>query len=277
MNNNPIVSVIVPTYDSGATILACLESVKKQTYSDIEIIVVDNNSKDNTKEIAISFTEKVFNRGPERSAQRNFGVSQSKGEYVFIIDSDMELSEKVVASCVEKAQEDKEIKGIVVPEESFGEGFWAQCKKLERSFYVGVPWMEAARFFEKAVYVEMGGYDEAMVSGEDWDLSQRVEGHYKIGRIKEFIYHNEGHIYLSKLLKKKFYYASKFSNYTGKTDSVNIKNQGNIFKRYGLFFSSPRKLFQNPGLGLGMLFMKTGEFFFGGVAYLAHFKKNSIR
>jgi len=42
----------------------------------IEIIVVDNNSTDRTKEIAARYTEKVYNFGPERSAQRNFGVGQ---------------------------------------------------------------------------------------------------------------------------------------------------------------------------------------------------------
>ena len=70
----PLVSIIVPTYNSEKFLEGCLESIQKQTYSHIELIVVDNNSKDNTKEIARKYTEKVFNQGPERSAQVNFGV-----------------------------------------------------------------------------------------------------------------------------------------------------------------------------------------------------------
>jgi len=45
---------------------------------------------------------------------------------------------------------------------------------LERSFYVGVPWMEAARFFPRAVFDEMHGYDEDNTGTEDYDLPQRI-------------------------------------------------------------------------------------------------------
>ena len=147
--NKSLVSIIIPTKNSSTTLGACLKSIKNQTYKNIELIVVDNNSTDETKVIAKKYTDKVFNKGPERSAQRNYGVKQSNGEYTLIIDSDMELSEKVVENCVKKIQSNTHIKAIIIPEESFGVGFWAQCKKLERSFYIGVDWIEAARFFEK--------------------------------------------------------------------------------------------------------------------------------
>lgn len=77
--NQPLVSVIVPTYNSEKFIGACLESIKNQMYTNIELIVVDNNSTDKTKEIAWRYTDKVFNKGPERSAQRNFGAKNSIG------------------------------------------------------------------------------------------------------------------------------------------------------------------------------------------------------
>jgi probable beta-1,3-galactosyltransferase len=58
---NPLVSVIIPTYNSSRTLEKCLKSIKNQTYKNIEIIVVDNNSIDNTKEIAKKYTGKVYN------------------------------------------------------------------------------------------------------------------------------------------------------------------------------------------------------------------------
>lgn len=267
--NNPLVSVIVPTYNSSKFLEECLKSIKNQTYKNIELIVVDNNSTDDTKEIAEKYTDKVFNCGPERSAQRNYGVKQSQGEYIAIIDSDMRLSEMVIENCVKNISEDLSVQGIIIPEESFGEGFWAQCKKLERSFYVGVSWMEAARFFRKDAYIQAGGYDENMVSGEDWDLSQRVEKFGTIGRIENFIFHNEGKISLWKTMRKKFYYAQKFSKYLTKNQKEGkARSQTGILMRYRLFFSQPWKLFKNPFFGLGMLFMKTCEFGFGGMGYL---------
>lgn len=262
------VSVIVPTYNSSKFLEVCLESIKQQTYTNIELIVVDNNSIDDTKEIAKKYTDKVFNKGPERSAQRNYGVEQSQGEYIAIIDSDMQLSEKVIEKAVAKIQADNAI-GIIIPEESFGVGFWAQCKKLERSFYVGISWMEAARFFRKDAYIQTGGYDENMVSGEDWDLSQRVKRLGYISRINEFIFHNEGHISLLRTIRKKFYYAQKFSKYVEKNkENRDVRNQTGILKRYWLFLSQPRKLLRNPILGICMLWMKTCEFGFGGLGYI---------
>src|SRR5882672_4445449 len=203
--SQPLVSIIVPTYKSAKTLTACLQSIKDQTYPAIEVIVVDNNSTDNTAEIARAFTKHVYIRGPERSAQRNYGVQVSKGKYVVIIDSDMELGPKVIEACVATTESSQQIGGVVIPEESFGEGFWAQCKRLERSFYVGVDWMEAARFYRKDLYQKLGGYNEKLVSGEDWDLSQRIGKISTIGRVSEFIMHNEGRLRLGTTLKKKYY------------------------------------------------------------------------
>ncbi|MBU3978369.1 glycosyltransferase family 2 protein [Patescibacteria group bacterium] len=267
--SNPIISVIVPTKNSATTIESCLKSIHKQSYKNIEIIVVDNNSSDNTKTISRKYTDYVFNYGPERSSQRNFGAKYATGKFLLFIDSDMVLSIDVVKNCVKKTIIDQNIKSIIIPEKSFGKGFWAGCKKLEKSFYVGVDWIEAARFFEKKVFQEVGGYDEKIISGEDWDLSQKIGDKYKIDRISDFIYHNEGKISLLETIKKKFYYAKKFNIYTEKKEnSKNLKKQTNILLRYKLYFSNPNKLFSNPATGIGMLFMKTCEFGFGGMGYL---------
>lgn len=267
--DNSLVSVIVPTKNSSGFLDKCLESIKNQTYKNLEIVVVDNNSTDNTKEIAKKYTDKVFNQGPERSAQRNYGVKNCGGDQVLIIDSDMELSDLVVEQCMAKINSVPEIKGVIIPEESFGKGFWAKCKKLEKSFYVGVEWMEAARFFTKNDFLDVGGYNENMVSGEDWDLSQKIGQLGKISRIDQYIFHNEGYPKLYNILKKKFYYAQNILKYLNENKSQqNIKKQADIVQRYKLFFSQPKKLFKNPFVGVGMLFMKTCEFGFGGSGYL---------
>lgn len=266
---NFLVSIIVATRSEEKVLARCLGLIKGQTYKNIEIIVVDRDSPDRTKKIAQKYTNKVYNFGPERSAQRNYGVRKAKGEYVLIIDADMELSKNVVRSCVEKVVSDKQIKAVIIPEESFGEGFWAQCKKLERSFYQGIDWIEAARFFNKTIFLKVGGYDESLVSGEDWDLSEKVGEQGKIGRVRELVFHNEGKINLLKTMKKKFYYAQEFSKYANKNHKTNnINRQTGLISRYWLFLSKPVKLFRNPVLGLGMLFMKTCEFGMGFLGYL---------
>lgn len=279
MTSSPLVSIIVPTYNSAETLADCLQSIEQQNYKAIELIVVDNHSADDTLQIAKRYTHHVFTRGPERSAQRNFGVERAKGDYVCIIDSDMQLSAEVITECVDAIRDQPNLKGVIIPEESFGEGFWAQCKKLERSFYVGVDWMEAARFFDKKTYVKLGGYDSSLVSGEDWDLSQRVATLAPLGRIQSLIHHNEGHLKLGRTLGKKYYYAKLIARYLAKTDHApHTAKQTNILTRYLLYFRQPVKLLKRPHVGAGMLAMKTLEFGAGAMGMLAakHNKKVSV-
>lgn len=270
--SQPVVSVIVPTYNSAEYLESCLKSIKEQSYNQIEFIVVDNNSTDRTKEVALCYTQQVYNAGPERSAQRNFGFKQSSGDYVVFIDSDMVLSPEVIEACVEKILANDQIKALIIPEESFGIGFWAQCKKLERSFYSGISWQEAARFFERKVYEKLGGYDETQTGSEDYDLPNRLENQYgceSISRVQPLIYHNERHLSLVRSCKKKFYYAQTLKDYIGqKANWKRISKQTSILNRYAVFFAKPKKLFKDPVIGVGMLFMKTCEFASGTAGFL---------
>jgi glycosyltransferase involved in cell wall biosynthesis len=258
-----IVSVIITTRNEERNIKNCLESITQQSYKSIEILVVDNGSTDKTKEIAQKYTKNVLNIGPERSAQRNFGAKKSKGEYLLFLDADMILTEQVIKECIKTIKSSK-VGGIIIPEQSFGEGFWASAKALERSFYIGDDFIEAARFFPKKVFEEVKGFDLNLTGPEDWDLSQRVKIQFGLARIKSLIKHNEGKLSLRTTLKKKYYYSKKISEY--KQKSIHTKTtsvQLNPFHRYRLFFSKPTKIYQDPVLFLGMLFMKTAEMFVG--------------
>lgn len=270
MRNNPLVSVLVHTRNSQRTIKRHLDSIKNQSYKNLEIIVVDNNSTDKTLIVAKLYTKKIFTFGPERSAQRNYAAKKASGDYYLVPDSDMILEKDVVLECVNLVKNNKTVKAVVVPEKSIGQGFWAKCKALERSFYVGVPWMEGARFFSRKVFQEMGGYDETNTGTEDYDLPQRIKGKYgekSIANIDEFILHDEGKLSLITVLKKKFYYGQKLDVYK-KGNVQYYKKQSSVVNRYLLFFSKPKKILHNPILGLGLFFMKTSEFAALGMGYL---------
>jgi glycosyltransferase involved in cell wall biosynthesis len=264
------VSVIVPAKNNGATIEACLKSIAGQSYPKIELIVVVNtDSADGTLKIAKRYSKKVYSQGTERLTTRNFGAAMARGRYLLFIDSDMVLDRNVVGDCVKAIEHQPRGVGVVIPEESFGQGFWARCKQLERSFYVGVDWIEAARFFRKDIFKQIGGYDEKMISGEDWDLAQRAEAMGRIARVQSFIHHNEGAPSLWQVVSKKYYYARHFSGYMkDKSNTKKASKQTGILSRYGLFFSKPGVLFADPVLGLGMLLMKTLEFGFGAIGYI---------
>jgi len=257
MNNKPIVSIIIPTYNSAKTLDACLKSVRAQSYRNIEIIVVDNYSADTTKQISELQGAYFFQKGPERSTQRNFGAKKSRGEYLIFIDSDMELTPIVVEKCIEKMDQDN-IACIIIPEISFGEGFWAQCKALEKECYIGDDTIEAARFFKREIFFSHQGYDEEIAGGgEDWDLPQRIKNNdYSISRINALIKHNEGNLTLFGTMKKKYYYAKTFHKYIKKHPSV-AKKQFKLIRP--AFTRNWKKLVRRPVHALGMFFMKFCE------------------
>ena len=257
-----LVSIVVTTKNERRVIADCLSSIKRQTYKNIEILVIDNNSKDTTQSIARKFTSLVFAKGPERSAQRNFGARKAHGAYILFLDADMVLASDVVALCVDECRVSG-AKAVIIPEKSFGIGFWSACKALERSFYIGIDWMEAARFYEKEAFAQIGFFDEQLTGPEDFDASQRMRdrfGEENVRRISSFIYHNEGEIKILSVLKKKYYYGRKMSLYRYKhTKNSYFEKQSNMLTRYRLFFSNPEKLFKNPLTAVGMFFLKTAE------------------
>jgi cellulose synthase/poly-beta-1,6-N-acetylglucosamine synthase-like glycosyltransferase len=253
-----LVSVIITTKNEEAVIEALLRSLKKQSYPEIEIIVVDNGSTDKTKGIAQNYTPLVFDKGPERSVQRNFGVGKSKGEYVLIIDADMQLERSVVEECVAEMEKNQEIGALVIPERSIGEGFWSKCKAFEREFYLGDESIEVARFFRKKLFEKYGGYDPSITGPEDADLPLRMKKDgVKIGRVKSFILHNEKRLSLGRAIKKKFYYASHSARYLQRHPEMSL-SQGNLLFRPA-FIKGWKKLIVHPKLASGMIFMRSCE------------------
>lgn len=273
MASNSLVSIIVPTRNSADTLEACLESIRAQSYPDIEVIVVDRDSTDDTKAIAKRFTNHVLNHGPERSAQRNLGACESTGKYVLFIDSDMVLDPSVVVGCVAQFVSKPMLAAANIPETSFGQGFWAKCKALERSYYVGVDWMESPRFMPRARFHQTGGYNESIAGGEDWELTQRLQRLGPIGRIDAPIRHDEGRVSLRNLIKKRRYYAQGFSQvYTSRRSSP----ARDALRMYGLFFSKPQTALRHPVIWPSMLFMKTTELTASGLGYVLSPKQPSL-
>ncbi|MDO8452402.1 MAG: glycosyltransferase [bacterium] len=273
---NPLVSIIVTTKNEQDVLEDLLKSIKGQTYEKIEVIVVDNNSTDATKEISKKYTQLVFNKGPERSAQRNYGVEKSSGAFVVIIDADMQLEPKVIEEAVEQMK-DTSLGAVIIPERSFGKGFWTQFKVFEREFYVGEDSIEAARFFRRDLFKKFGGYDLSITGPEDWDLPLRMrKAGVKMARTKSYILHNERVFSPWKSAKKKFYYASGASVYLKRHPDVALSHGNLLFRN--VFFKKWMKLISHPYLATGMFFVRVLEASGAvlGVLYSLIFKKNVV-
>jgi glycosyltransferase involved in cell wall biosynthesis len=262
--------VVVTTKNEEGNIANCLQSIRNQTYPDgkIEMIVVDNHSSDETIEIAKKFTDKVYTKGPQRSAQLNFGVQTAKGEYILYPDADMILSEKVITDCVDKCENEDRV-ALYVPEKIIGNDFWIDVRDFERSFY-NATCIDAVRFVRREIFLKICGFDENLDFGpDDWDFDKRVKEAGKVGIITAPLYHNEGKFILKRYLEKKGRYSKAIDKYVQKwgKDETEIKKQLGIWYRlFGVFIENGKwkKLLRHPIKTFGMYFLR----FTVGITYL---------
>lgn len=253
MIDKTLVSVIVPTRNNADTLEACLRSIYSQSYTTVELIVVDRDSTDATPSIASRFTRQVYNCGPERSAQRNFGAAYAEGMYICFIDSDMILEPDVISNCLAQCENNPRLTAVTIPETSFGQGFWAKCKSLERSYY-GVDWIECPRFMPISVFQNSGGYNEKVAGGEDGDLTQRLSDYGPFGRIPSLIHHDEGRVKFRELVKKR---SRLFGEGWVQNGRRNHYTDGP--RLLALYCSRPRTILLHPLTWVGMIFMRTIE------------------
>jgi len=263
--DNSLISVIIPTKNSSKTLDKCLESIKKQTYNNIEIIVVDNNSTDKTKEIARKYTDQVFNHGPERAAQSNFGINQSEGEYIYKIDSDFIIEENAVKEMVEKC-EHEELDGIAIHNTSApGLGFWSEVRKLERDTYKDDTLAIGVRFFKKSAWQKVGGYDESIV-WDDYDFHNKfINAGFSWGRVQSEEFHLGEPKSLFEIAKKGFFYGAEYGPYLKKHPYRALHQVNPIRKSY---FKHWKNFIKNPIITIGFIIMILVKFSAGLLGFL---------
>lgn len=198
-----LVSVIIPTYNRAHLISEAIESVVNQTYKDLEIIVVDDGSLDNTEKIVRKWQEKdkrIFyikhekNRGI--SAARNTGISYSKGDYLaFLDDDDIWLHQKIEVQMKEMMKSDFDLLFSNLY-------FWDSKKNTKyKAFELNPLSMgrdvlgilikknfgtTSTAFLRKSILKKVGFFDETLPPSEDYDLWLRiVYNGFKIGFIEE--------------------------------------------------------------------------------------------
>lgn len=249
------ISFVIPTFNSARTITACVSSLRNQTYPEIEIIVVDNGSKDHTAALAqTAGADEIITQGPERSAQRNRGAADSHGQILVFIDSDMVMEPNLASQIVDKFRSRSDLGALIIPEHSFGEGFWTKCRVHERSLYVGNEAVEAARAFRREVFHTVGGWNVNLTGPEDWDLDDRIRAQgVQVGRVDAHIWHDEGRIRLRGTFGKKRYYGQWIAAYLeAHDDGLRRIRRGDVLQKCG-------EMVRHPVLTTGMFTLKSIE------------------
>jgi len=194
-----MVSVIIPTYNYGRYIQQAIDSVIAQTYSPIEIIVVDDGSTDETEETVRRYAKIKYIR-QERlgvSAARNTGIEACTGKIIAFLDADDTWEPGKLERQCALFDSNNEV-GLVhcgmrefddVTGESIAtylngaEGWMADNLLLwDGPVIVGPGGTIVVR---REVYDEVGGFDTRQKVGEDWDFCYRIARKYKVGFVPE--------------------------------------------------------------------------------------------
>lgn len=196
---NKLVSAIIPTYNREKTICRAVDSIISQTYKNIEIVVVDDGSVDDTLKLLEVYGGNVrvirqCHKGA--NAARNRGIREAKGEYIAFLDSDdewlpqktyiqMDYLEKKggqVCYCAYKLISDKTqiVPDIYTDEERYGSNLNVI---LSQHNVIGTPTL----MIKKSVLEDVGLFDESMQRLQDYELCIRIAKKYKIGYIPQVL------------------------------------------------------------------------------------------
>jgi len=267
MKGKPLVSVVVPTFNSERFLERCLRSVREQTYPNVEVIVVDNYSRDKTREIAKKYADLVLLKDGERSAQVNFGVRYARGKYVYRVDSDFVLEPTVIEEAVRKCELEGFDAVCVHNTSDPTVSFWARVRKLERDCYADDELNVAARFFRKDVFEAVGGFDENLVAGEDYDIHNRLlEFGFRIGRIKAREIHIGEPKTLLEIAKKHYYYGKTLRNFLKKNKRRGIKQLSPVRPS---FIRNWKNFARYPILTFGFIIYQLTKYISAAIGYLA--------
>ena len=169
---NSVVTAVIPTYNYGRFVAEAVESALAQTYSPVEVVVVDDGSTDDTAERLQPYRGRIRylyqeNRG--LSGARNAGMRAARGEYVALLDSDDTWKPEKIAAQMSLAI--AQGYQVVVCWSASPKG--AEALGFEDCFFSG-PGFGSTALMRKSLFNEVGEFDETLRSVEDRDMMLRL-------------------------------------------------------------------------------------------------------
>ncbi|MCF6158851.1 MAG: glycosyltransferase [wastewater metagenome] len=248
----PVVSVIIPTHNRAQFLYSAIASVLNQTYQDFEILVIDDNSKDNTQEVVKNFHDTRIkyirhekNKG--EAGTRNTGIKHSNGRYIAFLDDDDEWLPEKLELQIDLLQNSPQEVGCIYT------GFLTvdetKRKVLQRSIpskrgyiyydmfirnYIGKP---STVMLKKECFKRIDLFDENIAFGTDYDMWIRISRDFHIDYIE-----------------KPMVLYCKHKNALSADLAVRNKGMEMLFKKHNRFFMLNRK-------GHGEFYMYLGIFY----------------
>jgi glycosyltransferase involved in cell wall biosynthesis len=187
-----LVSIIIPCYNQAHFLPDSIGSILAQTYQNFEIIVIDDGSKDNTSEVALSYPKvrSIRQKNQGLAASRNNGIKESKGEYLVFLDADDRLLPNALEIGVKSLEEHPEC-GFVFGSHSYIDkdgtpilsmpkptivesGYYIELLKRN---YIALP---ASVMYQRFALDKVGGFNAAISPSADYELYLRIASRFPI-------------------------------------------------------------------------------------------------
>ncbi len=180
----PFFSIIIPSYNEEKNLPILLSSISKQTIKDFEVLTIDSESQDNTRQEALRFSDQIpdfqfIQRKMKNVSQaRNYGASKARGKFLVFFDADVQIESKFLEGIKENIEK-YNLDSLTV---------WNRAKKRTKGFYilavmnVGLSLLQKVKplangpcmIIKKELFDKVHGFDEEIVFGEDYNIMERI-------------------------------------------------------------------------------------------------------
>ena len=189
--NNPVISVVIPTLNEEKYIKACLESFKKQTFADFELIITDGASADSTLEIAKKYTDKILiNSKGNVCQQRDRGLRAALGSILVGADADTVYPTNYLEGINDIFQKEQNVVLVTCRHQTLDGPYWGLFIMRSLTFFVELFYKSlnvliyAPAFcisYRKDVFLKIGGYNTNLdFGGDELDVMHRLKKEGKV-------------------------------------------------------------------------------------------------
>ncbi|CAN2048994.1 UDP-glucose:(glucosyl)LPS beta-1,3-glucosyltransferase [Candidatus Magnetomoraceae bacterium gMMP-1] len=209
MSFNPLVSVIIPCYNSAEYICEAVESVLQQSYSHYEILLINDGSIDNTELVLSPYMDRInyyYKKNGGASSARNFGINKAKGEYIAFLDADDIWRKNKLTLQMEFFQNNPNVSLVYSDSSTFdSKGILHDSVKYvveTPSGYVLDDMIihnflnNSTVIVKKFCFETVGAWNEALLNGNDYDIWLKISAYYEFGFVDEVLvdtrYHSQG-------------------------------------------------------------------------------------
>ncbi len=250
VTNNKLVSVVIPNYNYANYVGEAVESVLRQTYNSVEIIVVDDGSTDGSKEVLSSYggeIKTIFQDNSGVSAARNNGANQSSGKYLAFLDADdIWLPRKIEAQVklfeenenlglVHVGVEDIDAEGnaIEINTDGLAGRVSRELLLFERSVILGGG---SGFMIRRDLFEKLNGFDLNLLTSADWDIFFRAATESEVGFVPDVLlkYRMHGsnmHGNVKRMEREMLYaFGKAFSDAPQEINAIKSRSYGNLYR-----------------------------------------------